>query len=109
MPFGNILFPNFRWTAERNGGARFLNGHLNTAILGVIKALQIEQMAAIIHDRNHHRPIVAQRFRLRARGDFPGVIQRQYYFVRSHQHITLKTSFSNIVKVCNKTALAYLI
>jgi hypothetical protein len=38
---------------------RFFDGGFHAAELGVVAALQIEQVAAIVHYRDHHTPIIA--------------------------------------------------
>ncbi|TXT26637.1 MAG: hypothetical protein FD134_452 [Gallionellaceae bacterium] len=56
------------------------NGGFHTAELGVVAALQIEQMAAIIHYRDDHPPFVAQRFGFGGCSDALGVTERKHGF-----------------------------
>src|SRR5450830_813601 len=69
----------------------FLDRNFHTAKLGVVTALQIQQMTAIVHHGDHHAPVVALRFGLRRCGDALGIFQGENGFV-SHDQLPPKAA-----------------
>jgi hypothetical protein len=53
-----------------------LYGNLNAGKLGVVEAMQANQMAAVIHDSDDHGPFLLQCLRFRRRDDFSRGRQR---------------------------------
>ncbi len=66
--------------AAQGGRAGLAGGDVGRQGSGTVQALQREQVAAVVHDGDGHRPSVAQRFGLRGSGDFLDVGEFELVF-----------------------------
>ena len=77
------VFVDFRLATAEHGSARLAGRHFGGARARAFEAMQMQQMAAIIDDRDRHVPVVFERVRFGGGGDGLDVVVGQYGF-RSH-------------------------
>ena len=67
---GHRVFEDFGGTLELHSGFRLLLRHIHRTDLGAVGPLQIDQIAAVINNRDDHRPLVGHGFSMRRFSDF---------------------------------------
>ena len=75
---GHFLLERFRLALKEHGGLRLADRDVDRDELGVVHALEQQQIAAVVDDRDGDEPVVLARFGFRRGGHALGGVERQH-------------------------------